>query len=143
VKRRIFLWKQAITVPDLAVRVFASEEGGPDSTRAKLTATAEQKSFSELRRASRAKSVDASAAGRFHIVTTTNRRSIGCGCEAWRQTSSCLDPRQRLGDRWSNREVEFIEASPFTNRNNNGVQGRITSNSGGSAIGEIEAFCLK
>jgi hypothetical protein len=42
-----------------------------------------------------------------------------------------------------NREVGFIEAAPFTNGNNNGVQGRITSNSSGSAVGEIEALCLK
>jgi hypothetical protein len=64
------------------------------------------------------------------------------------ETATCALGERLLGGGFSfpnpgNREVGFIEATPFTNGNNNGVQGRMTSNSGGSAIGEIEAFCLK
>jgi hypothetical protein len=42
-----------------------------------------------------------------------------------------------------NREVAFLEALPFMGTENSGVNGRITSNSGGSAQGEIVALCLK
>jgi hypothetical protein len=42
-----------------------------------------------------------------------------------------------------NREVAFLQALPFTNNGTaNGVSGRITSNSGGSATAEIVALCL-
>ena len=43
-----------------------------------------------------------------------------------------------------NREVAFLEALPFTdNANSAGVAGRITSNSGGSAVAQVAALCLK
>lgn len=43
-----------------------------------------------------------------------------------------------------NREVAFLEALPFTdNANSTGVAGRITSNSGGSAVAQVAALCLK
>jgi hypothetical protein len=42
-----------------------------------------------------------------------------------------------------NREVAFLEALPFISATTNGVSGRITSTSGGSAVAEVEALCLK
>ncbi len=42
-----------------------------------------------------------------------------------------------------NREVAFLQAHPFVNASSSGVSGRITSNSGGSAVGEVVALCLK
>lgn len=42
-----------------------------------------------------------------------------------------------------NREAAFLEALPFSNTTENGALGRITSNSGGTAEGEIVALCLK
>jgi len=42
-----------------------------------------------------------------------------------------------------NREVAVLEALPFSNSSVNGMLGRITSNSGGTAVAEVEAICLK
>jgi hypothetical protein len=43
-----------------------------------------------------------------------------------------------------NREVAFLQARPIiTSTGSSGVAGRITSNSGGTAIGEVGALCLK
>jgi hypothetical protein len=42
-----------------------------------------------------------------------------------------------------NREVGFLQALPFINGDTQGVTGRFTSNSGGSAVAEVEAVCLK
>lgn len=43
-----------------------------------------------------------------------------------------------------NREVAFLQARPFVNdAGPSGAAGRITSNSGGSAVGEIGVLCLK
>lgn len=42
-----------------------------------------------------------------------------------------------------NREVAFLQALPFINGDTQGVTGRFTSNSGGSAVAEVEAVCLK
>jgi len=42
-----------------------------------------------------------------------------------------------------NREVAFLQALPFVSPSTNGVTGRITSNSGGTAEGEAVALCLK
>jgi len=42
-----------------------------------------------------------------------------------------------------NKEVTFLQASPFISPNSNGASGRFASNSGGSAKGEIIAVCLK
>lgn len=42
-----------------------------------------------------------------------------------------------------NREVAPIELLPFSNSFADGVTGRITSNSGGSAVAEVQAICLK
>ena len=61
-KRSIFGWKQAITVPELAVPESAGEGAEPDSSRAKLAATM--------------------AVGRFHMLPTTDHRGMGCGCES-------------------------------------------------------------
>lgn len=41
-----------------------------------------------------------------------------------------------------NREVGFLQASPFTSGTGNGVAGRITSNSGGVAKAQVIAVCL-
>lgn len=43
-----------------------------------------------------------------------------------------------------NREVAFLQARPFVNPvGASGAAGRITSNAGGSAVGEIGVLCLK
>lgn len=42
-----------------------------------------------------------------------------------------------------NREAAFLEARPFSDTNESGAVGRITTNSGGTAEGEIVALCLK
>lgn len=42
-----------------------------------------------------------------------------------------------------NREVSFLQVRPFISAAANGVSGRISSNSGGSAVGEVLAVCLK
>jgi hypothetical protein len=42
-----------------------------------------------------------------------------------------------------NREAAFLQALPFVSATTNGVSGRITSNSGGTAEGEVVALCLK
>lgn len=42
-----------------------------------------------------------------------------------------------------NREVSFLQVRPFISATTNGVSGRISSNSGGSAVGEVQAVCLK
>jgi len=42
-----------------------------------------------------------------------------------------------------NREVGVIESLPIVNSNANGMIGRITSNSGGTAAAEVQAICLK
>jgi len=43
-----------------------------------------------------------------------------------------------------NREVSFLQVRPFINTSSpSGVSGRIASNSGGAAVGEIGAVCLK
>lgn len=43
-----------------------------------------------------------------------------------------------------NREVAFLQMMPFTNNaDSNGVAARITSNSGGTAVGEVAVVCLK
>ena len=42
-----------------------------------------------------------------------------------------------------NREVGIIESLPVSNTFFNGVIGRITSNSGGTAAAEVQAICLK
>ncbi|MGA8744591.1 MAG: hypothetical protein WB507_01855 [Solirubrobacterales bacterium] len=42
-----------------------------------------------------------------------------------------------------NREVAVLEALPFSNSEANGMLGRITSNSGGTAAAEVIAICLK
>ncbi|HWW66509.1 MAG TPA: hypothetical protein VNY83_00865 [Solirubrobacterales bacterium] len=42
-----------------------------------------------------------------------------------------------------NREVAVIESLPLSNASSNGVIGRITSNSGGTAAAEVQAICLK
>lgn len=43
-----------------------------------------------------------------------------------------------------NREVAFLQARPIvTSTGGSGVAGRITSNSGGTAVGEVGALCLK
>ena len=42
-----------------------------------------------------------------------------------------------------NREVGVLEALPYSNSMASGVVGRITSNSGGSAVAEVQAICLK
>jgi hypothetical protein len=41
------------------------------------------------------------------------------------------------------REVGVIESLPFSNNSGNGVTGRITSDSGGTATAEVVAICLK
>lgn len=42
-----------------------------------------------------------------------------------------------------NREVTFLQAQPFVSPQTNGVSGRIATNSGGTAEGQIVALCLK
>lgn len=42
-----------------------------------------------------------------------------------------------------NREVGVLEMMPFSEGNSNGVLGRITSNSAGTAAAEVVALCLK
>jgi hypothetical protein len=42
-----------------------------------------------------------------------------------------------------NREVGVLESLPIVNANANGMIGRITSNSGGTAAAEVQAVCLK
>jgi hypothetical protein len=42
-----------------------------------------------------------------------------------------------------NREATFLQARPFVSAQNNGVSGRMATNSGGSAKGEIVALCLR
>jgi hypothetical protein len=42
-----------------------------------------------------------------------------------------------------NREVGVLEALPFSNSAANGMVGRITSNSGGTAAAEVQAICLR
>ena len=43
-----------------------------------------------------------------------------------------------------NRQVAFLQMMPFTNNaDSNGVAARITSNSGGTAVGEVAVICLK
>jgi hypothetical protein len=42
-----------------------------------------------------------------------------------------------------NREVGVLQVLPFINGDTQGVTGRFTSNSGGSAVAEVEAVCLK
>jgi hypothetical protein len=42
-----------------------------------------------------------------------------------------------------NREVGVLEALPIVNPTGDGVIGRITTNSGGTAAAEVEAICLK
>jgi len=42
-----------------------------------------------------------------------------------------------------NREVGVLESLPFSNSFANGLVGRITSNSGGTASAEVQAICLK
>jgi hypothetical protein len=63
------------------------------------------------------------------------------------ETAVCGTGERLLGGGFAftnpgNREVAFLQALPFTNRAANGVSGRITSNSGGSAAAEIVALCL-
>jgi hypothetical protein len=41
------------------------------------------------------------------------------------------------------REVGWLQAMPFTNGSNHGIAGQITSNSGGSAMAQVAALCLK
>jgi hypothetical protein len=49
-----------------------------------------------------------------------------------------------LATRPGNREVSWLEATPFLSPSTgSGVKGRISSNSGGSAEGQIMAICLK
>lgn len=64
------------------------------------------------------------------------------------ETAACGAGEHLLGGGFAftesgNREVGFLQALPFTNGGVSGVSGRITSNSGGTAIGEVEALCLK
>jgi hypothetical protein len=64
------------------------------------------------------------------------------------ETAVCAAGEHLLGGGFSftepgNREVAFLQALPFTNGGTSGVSGRITSNSGGTAVGEVEALCLK
>lgn len=42
-----------------------------------------------------------------------------------------------------NKEVTFLQALPFVSAQSNGVSGRMATNSGGAAKGEIVALCLK
>lgn len=42
-----------------------------------------------------------------------------------------------------NKEVAVISSVPFVNGEQNGWVGRITTNSGGTAAAEVQAFCLK
>jgi hypothetical protein len=42
-----------------------------------------------------------------------------------------------------NREATFLQALPFVSALSNGVNGRISTNSGGTAKGEVVALCLK
>jgi hypothetical protein len=42
-----------------------------------------------------------------------------------------------------NREVGWLQASPFLSSTGDGVAGKFTSNSGGTASGQISAYCLK
>jgi hypothetical protein len=42
-----------------------------------------------------------------------------------------------------NREVGVLESLPFSNSFANGLVGRITSNSGGTASAEVQAICLR
>lgn len=43
-----------------------------------------------------------------------------------------------------NREAAFLQMMPFTNNaDSNGVAARMTTNSGGSAVGQVAALCLK
>jgi hypothetical protein len=42
-----------------------------------------------------------------------------------------------------NREVTWLQARPFLSPTGSGVAGRMASNSGGSAKGEVIALCLK
>ena len=42
-----------------------------------------------------------------------------------------------------NREVTWLQAKPFLSPTGSGVSGRVASNSGGSAVAEIMAICLK
>jgi hypothetical protein len=42
-----------------------------------------------------------------------------------------------------NREAGVLESLPFSTSSANGIVGRITSNSGGTAAAEVQAICLK
>jgi hypothetical protein len=42
-----------------------------------------------------------------------------------------------------NHEVGVLQALPFSNGPNSGLAGQITSNSGGTASAEVQAYCLK
>ena len=65
------------------------------------------------------------------------------------EVASCAPGERVLGAGFAftnpgNREATFLQAMPFTNNgDSNGAAGRIATNSGGSAIGQIAALCLK
>lgn len=64
------------------------------------------------------------------------------------ETAACGAGEHLLGGGFAftepgNKEVAFLQALPFSNGGTSGVSGRITSNSGGTAVGEVEALCLK
>lgn len=42
-----------------------------------------------------------------------------------------------------NREAAWLQALPVVSSDTNGVSGRITTDSGGSATAEVAAICLK
>jgi hypothetical protein len=65
------------------------------------------------------------------------------------EVASCALGERVLGGGFAftnpgNREAAFLQMLPFTNNaDSNGVAARITTNSGGSAVGEVAALCLK
>lgn len=65
------------------------------------------------------------------------------------EIASCGPGERLLGGGFAftnpgNREAAFLEMMPFTNNAElNGVAGRITSNSGGGAVGQVAVICLK
>ena len=54
-----------------------------------------------------------------------------------------LSWRRRSSPTPANRRVAVLESLPFSNSGANGMVGRITSDSGGSAVAEVRAICLK
>jgi hypothetical protein len=86
----------------------------------------------------------------IHTVPITDLDAVaenGTWTASNTETAVCSAGERLLGGSFAftnpgNREVAFLQALPFTNGAANGVSGRITSNSGGSAAAEIVALCL-